>query len=267
MPQLTGTYIMEDPREAARLERKVDAEAWARGYLKPHIFDGAEVLSVGCGPANILRAAVNLYPRVSGTGLDLSPARVQRATERNYRVPRMQFVQGDVQQMQFPSGSFDLVYSRMLLQYVPNREKAVSQMVRVAKPGGTVLMHDLDGQLMWHFPEDPLMQQTIDRVLSSLAKSGFDPLVGRKLFWHARNAGLENIKVKVEVYHLIAGEVDQETLEQWKMKLEIAKPRMAEALGSEYEAGEEIRRFLGYLRRPDTLTYCNAFTVTGQKPR
>ena len=179
----------------------------------------------------------------------------------------MQFVQGDVQQMQFPSGSFDLVYSRMLLQYVPNREKAISQMVRVAKPGGTVLMHDLDGQLMWHFPEDPLMQQTIERVLSSLAKSGFDPLVGRKLFWHARNAGLENIKVKVEVYHLIAGEVDQETLEQWKMKLEIAKPRMAEALGSEYEAGEEIRRFLGYLRRPDTLTYCNAFTVTGQKPR
>ena len=50
MPQSTATYIMEDPREAARLERKVDAEVWARGYLKPHIFDGAEVLSVGCGP-------------------------------------------------------------------------------------------------------------------------------------------------------------------------------------------------------------------------
>jgi ubiquinone/menaquinone biosynthesis C-methylase UbiE len=268
MPQLTmATYIMEDPREAGRLERKVNPEAWAKNYVKPHIFDGASVLSVGCGPANILRAVVGLYPRVSGIGLDLSPARVQRAAERNYRVPRLNFFCGDVQQMQFESGSFDLAYSRMLLQYVPNREKAVSEMVRVVKPGGVVLMHDLDGQLMWHYPEDALMQQTIQRVLSSLAKSGFDPLVGRKLFWLARNAGLENIQVKVEVYHLIAGEVDSQTFEQWKLKLEIAKPRMAEALGSAYEADEEIRRFLSYLRRPDTLTYCNAFTVTGEKPR
>jgi ubiquinone/menaquinone biosynthesis C-methylase UbiE len=168
--------------------------------------------------------------------------------------------------MQFASGGFDLVYSRMLLQYVPNKEKAVSEMVRVCKPGGVVLMHDLDGQLIWHYPEDPLMQQTVERVLESLAETGFDPLVGRKLFWLARNAGLENIKVRAEPYHLIAGEIDATTHEQWKLKLGIAKPRMASALGSEYEADEEIRRFLGYLRRPDTLTYSNSFTVTGEKP-
>jgi ubiquinone/menaquinone biosynthesis C-methylase UbiE len=258
---------MEDPREATRLERKVDAEAWAEKYLNPHIAEGAEVLSVGCGPGNILRSVVSSHSFVSGTGLDISPSRVQRATERSYRVPRLRFFCGDVQQMQFTSGSFDLVYSRMLLQYIPDKEKAVSEMVRVCKPGGVVLMHDLDGQLIWHYPEDALMQQTVARVLGVLSKTGFDPLVGRKLFWLARNAGLENIQVQVEPYHLIAGEIDAPTYEQWKLKLEIAKPRMAEALGSPYEADEEIRRFLGYLRRPDTLTYCNAFTVTGEKPR
>jgi hypothetical protein len=42
---------------------------------------------------------------------------------------------------------------------------------------------------------------------------------------------------------------------------------MATALGSGYEADEEIRRFLNYLRRQDTLTYSNVFTVTGEKPR
>ena len=44
--------------------------------------------------------------------------------------------------------------------------------------------------------------------------------------------------------------------------MEIARPTLTEALGSEYEADEEIRRFLNYLRRPDTLTYSNVFTVT-----
>ncbi|MGH6621609.1 MAG: hypothetical protein ACREF6_18840, partial [Alphaproteobacteria bacterium] len=152
-------------------------------------------------------------------------------------------------------------------QYVPDKERAVAEMVRVCKPGGTVLMQDLDGQLVWHYPEDALMQQTVTRVLNSLEQSGFDPFVGRKLFWLARNAGLDDVRVQVECYHLIAGAIDPTLSKQWELKLEIAKPRMQEVLGSDYEAGEEVRRFLGYLRRPDTLTYSNVFTVAGEKPR
>jgi hypothetical protein len=36
-------------------------------------------------------------------------------------------------------------------------------------------------------------------------------------------------------------------------------------LGSESDAREQSRRFLEYLRRPDTLTYSTVFTVTGEK--
>jgi hypothetical protein len=41
---------------------------------------------------------------------------------------------------------------------------------------------------------------------------------------------------------------------------------MVRALGSEKEADEQIRRFMDYLSRPDTLTYSNVFTITGKKP-
>ena len=262
-----ANYIMEDPREASRLERKVNPDAWIRRYLQPHLFPGAEVLSVGCGPGNILRSVSASHRNVTATGIDLSPVRVRQASEANYRNPRVRFFCGDVRQMQFASGSIDVVYARMLLQYVPDKETAVAEMVRVCKPGGVVLLQDLDGQLVWHYPEEALMQETIDGVMKSLAESGFDPFVGRKLFWLARNAGLENIKVQVESYHLIAGEIDPATFEQWELKMEIARPSLAKALGSEYEADEEIRRFLNYLKRPDTLTYSNVFTVTGEKPR
>lgn len=263
----SAAYIMEDPREGSRLEQKVDPKTWVETYLRPHLFPGAQVLDVGCGPGTILGAVTSTSRTTRGTGVDLGPIRIRQARERNADNGRVQFVHGDVQELQFGSATFDVVYSRMLMQYVADKEKAVAEMVRVCKAGGTVLLQDLDGQLVWHYPEDALMQQTVTRVLNSLRASGFDPFVGRKLFWLARNAGLDNIRVQSEVYHLIAGAVDASILRQWELKLAIAKPRMQEALGSGYEADEEIRRFLGFLRRPDTLTYSNVFTVAGEKPR
>ncbi|PYT67495.1 MAG: hypothetical protein DMG39_23780, partial [Acidobacteria bacterium] len=179
--------------------------------------------------------------------------------------PRLNFVRGDAQAMPFPSDSFDLVYSRMLLQYLREKEKAVAEMARVCRPGGIVLLQDLDGQLLWHYPEDARVQGAVEKVLASLAPTGFDPFVGRKVFWLAQKAGLKKLDVQVECYHLIAGAVEQRILRQWELKLDIAKSQMAKALGSKEEAEEQIQRFLEYLCRPDTLTYSVQFTVTGEK--
>ena len=55
----TADYIMEDPREALRLELKVDAHAWVKQYMAHRVRSGAEVLSVGCGPGVILRLCAN----------------------------------------------------------------------------------------------------------------------------------------------------------------------------------------------------------------
>ncbi len=259
-------YIMEDPREALRLERKVDPVAWVQKYLAHRVCPGAEVLSVGCGPGVILRSVVNLDSSIRATGIDISRERLQQARERNRDNSHVQFVRGDAQAMEFQSNSFDLVYCRMLLQYLKEKEKAVSEMARVCKPGGTVLLQDLDGQLLWHYPEDPSVQRTLEKVVAALATTGFDPFVGRKLFSMARNAGLTNIDVQAECYHLIVGEADPHILKQWELKLEIAGPQMSRVLGSESEARKQSQAFLDFLRRPDTLTYSTVFTVTGEKP-
>jgi ubiquinone/menaquinone biosynthesis C-methylase UbiE len=259
-------YIMEDPREAMRLERKVDAQAWVKAYLAHRVHEGAEVLSVGCGPGVILREVVASAKSVKATGLDISAERVEEARQRHRGVETMNFLRGDAHAMEFPSNRFDLVYSRMLLEYLKDKQQAVSEMVRVCRPGGTVLLQDLDGQLLWHYPEDPVLQSTTGKVLKALATTGFDPFVGRKLFSFAQNAGLKEINVQVECYHLIAGEIAPEILQQWELKLEIATPQLEKILGGQAEAREHTRKFLEYLRRPDTLTYSTVFTVTGKKP-
>jgi ubiquinone/menaquinone biosynthesis C-methylase UbiE len=260
------TYIMEDPREAMRLELKVDAEAWVRKYLAHHLRPRAEVLSVGCGPGMILRQLCFLDRSIRATGIDISAGRVQEAIDKNSSDAHLKFVQGDAHAMPFAADSFDLVYARMLFEYLAEKERAAAEMVRVCRPGGTVMFQDLDGQLLWNYPEDPAVQSVVEKVVAGLAKTGFDAFVGRKLFSLAHKAGLKNIKVQVECYHLIAGEISPEILKQWQLKVDIAHPQVARLLGSESAAREHGRRFIDYLHRPDTLTYSNVFTVTGEKP-
>jgi hypothetical protein len=77
---------------------------------------------------------------------------------------------------------------------------------------------------------------------------------------------LTAIDVSVDSYYLCAGRIDAASLKLWELKLEIALPAIANALGGVAAAKEQKQRFLAYLQREDTLTYSVLFTVTGVIP-
>lgn len=260
----TARYLMEDAREAARLARKVDAAAWVAQYLDPLLPDAGAVLEVGCGPGALVAAVAAASSMLYVTGVDLNAARFRgeiRSLPHNASL-----LEANACALPCESQAFDFVYSRFLLEYLKDRARAVREMVRVCRPGGRVLLQDLDGQLLWHYPEDAELAAQMARVLAFMATTGFDPLVGRKLFGLARDAGLCDVQVQAQPYHLIAGAADEFTLELWELKLDIALPLAAQALGS-MEAARALKiRFLDYLRRDDSLTYSVVFTVVGTKP-
>jgi alcohol dehydrogenase class IV len=101
------------------------------------------------------------------------------------------------------------------------------------------------------------------RVLESLRATGFNPYVGRALYHHAYMAGLSNLKVQVEGYHVIAGNISAELRTQWALKIAIARPAIVAALSDRSEAF--IDRLLSYLDRPDTFTFSQQITVVGQR--
>src|SRR5258706_5505076 len=127
-------------------------------------------------------------------------------------------------------------------------------MVGVCRAAGSVLLQDLDGQLLWNYPEDPVVQCAVEKVVAGLASTGFDPFVGRKLFSLAHKAGLKNIEVQVECYHLIAREIDFRILKQLELKLEIAVPWIARIVVDARASGELAKIIRQYLRRPVTIT-------------
>jgi SAM-dependent methyltransferase len=259
-------YIMDDPREGQRLLDKVDAASWISKYLEPHLQDARTILSVGCGPGVFLRELAEIHPNAEIVGVDLSAERIHEGESRLRGMANARVQIGNAQALPFESDSFDFVFCRFLMEYLPDKQHALQEIVRICRGGGKILLQDLDGQLLWHFPEDPELQQTIERVISRLASTGFDPFVGRKLFNLCFEAGLGEINVQVDPYHLYAGRIDNEQFDLWQIKLEIARPQLKKILGSDEAAVKYTEQFLAYLRRPDTLTYSCLFTVLGTKP-
>lgn len=258
------SHFMDDPREASPLSRNVEPEQWVAKYLSRLLPWDGNVLEVGCGPGVIACAAARERPRSTVTGVDLSPARFARSAA---DLPRnLMLREADAAELPFANGVFDVVYSRFLLEYLADKQAAVDEMVRVCGPGGRVLLQDLDGQLLWHFPEDAELQEGLHRVLGALGKWGFDPFVGRKLFSFCKLAGLQDIRVSAESHHLYAGPIDDYNLQLWQAKFDIVLPVAAGLLGGEAAALALRERFLDYLRRDDSLTYSVLFTVEGTKP-
>ena len=99
-----------------------------------------EVLEVAIGTGRNLA----VYPAgVSLTGIDLSPAMLERARERAGELGmEVDLREGDAQDLPFPGGSFDTVVCTLSLCNVPDDRRAVAEMKRVLRPGGRLLLLD-----------------------------------------------------------------------------------------------------------------------------
>ncbi|MBS1708012.1 MAG: methyltransferase domain-containing protein [Armatimonadetes bacterium] len=98
---------------------------------------GDRVLDVGCGTgvATLSAAARGAIAK----GLDLSPALLERARD-NAELAGLaiEFTEGDVENLPYRDAEFDVVTSQFGHMFAPRPERAVSEMLRVLRPGGTL---------------------------------------------------------------------------------------------------------------------------------
>ena len=263
-----GAYLMEDPREAVRLERKTEERLTRRLLLLSGLERGQKAIDVGAGTGAVARTMAQLVgPRGRVVALDRSEDRLRHGRALAGRFgQRLSFVRGDLHRLPFPSGAFDFAWCRFVFEYLDRPERALRELTRIVRPGGKVVVGDLDGNGVFHDPIAPAFARDL-RKLQAALRGAFDPYAGRKLFRWFRRAGLRDIKVHVEPYHLYPGQAPAAELRNWRLKLEILERVAAPALGGTVSYRRFVKRFLGFLARKDTLTYSVLFLVEGRRPR
>jgi len=98
---------------------------------------GEKVLDVGCGTGVIALTAAQRGAKVRG--IDLTPALLERAKANAALAEvEIEFREGDVEALPYKDGEFDVVLSQFGHMFAPRPEVAISEMLRVLRPGGRI---------------------------------------------------------------------------------------------------------------------------------
>ena len=105
---------------------------------------GSRWLDAGCGTGELTRAILEVADPVAVVGAD--PSASYAAFARRYTPDRRaSFGVGDAQALPFETASFDSSVSGLVLNFVPDVARAVSEFARVTRRGGTI------GSYVWDY--------------------------------------------------------------------------------------------------------------------
>ena len=112
---------------------------------------GARVLDAGCGQGKTLAELARYRPDLELFGIDAAPAGEAQG---------FTLMSGDVTDLPFPDGHFHLVYTRHVIEHVPDNLGMVKELARVLRPGGRLYLEtpDVRNGMSWaplNFWDDP----------------------------------------------------------------------------------------------------------------
>ena len=111
--------------------------------------EGRRILDLGCGDGLLAWTLADRGARAVGVDVDRAMLDVASARSMRSHRQRPRFVQGRIEQLPFPDGSFDIVVIVTVLCLVADRADAVREAARVLGPGGRLVIGDLGRWSAW----------------------------------------------------------------------------------------------------------------------
>lgn len=174
------------------------AETWDQEFCTPHLMTflekfvpcfglkaGDRVLDVGTGTGVIIPFLIRIIkPSGSITAIDYSKKMVQISRGKYSHLPNVTIKHRDVEEIDFPSESFDAVTCFGLFPHLENKKKALLQMNRVLLPGGKLIIaHAISSnEIKLHHrsrKRSPVSQDKLPQkseMIRLLKKTGFEKI-------------------------------------------------------------------------------------------
>lgn len=196
LPRLEALYRTSDILRRRRLVRDaLDARP------------GQRILDVGCGPGFYDSELVEDVG-TSGVvvGVDRSLQMLDAARRRNHAHANVSFVEGEATALPVEDKSFDAALCVQVLEYVPDTIGALREMYRALRPGGRVVVWDVDwSTLSIHSSDASRSARVLEAWDRHLAHPALPPTLAAQL----RSAGFQD--VEAEGHAFTASELGPET--------------------------------------------------------
>ncbi len=206
--------------------------------------EGQSWLELGCGVGDVARLLAGRGARVTAVDADARAVDAARAGLSGFgsavevHVARAQDL-ADV-------ARFDAAYARCLLSHLAAREEVLARMVRAVRPGGIVVLEDVDFSGAFCHPGCPAFDRYCALYRAVVAARGGDPLLGRALPSMLARAGLADVEAVAVQPAFVAGEgkaMPHLTLEHLRESIastSLASEREIDALVAELRAFEAL---------------------------
>jgi SAM-dependent methyltransferase len=154
---------------------------------------GERILDIGCGPGFYVRELLDeVGPSGSIVGVDSSPDMLGLARNRCEGHGNVEFREGNATALPVDDGDFDAALCVQVMEYVPDPPAALAEFHRALRPGGRVLVWDVDWATAWWHTADP---DRMRRVLAAWDDHLVHPSLPRRLGAHLRDAGFVDVVV------------------------------------------------------------------------
>jgi SAM-dependent methyltransferase len=253
----SGRYLLGDsPAEIRHLVEQADVYAYEANELFEMIGLAANTaaIDVGCGVMGVLHL---IAERVGSDGRVVGLDREARMVEYGRKLAEqgglaVEFIEADATATGLPDGAFDLVHARTLLLNVQNPEQILTEMVRIARPGGVVAVQEPDASAWNCDPPHPVFDIVRGAILSAYRRTGKDFSIGRRIARMLRDAGLVDVHVRATARVTHAGEYYQTFLLTVAGLVREVIVKAGELTADEFESYSAALR--AHLEAPGTIT-------------
>lgn len=221
---------------ATAMERVHAGKAHRAAYLAER---ARSVADLGCGTGDMIAlfAADARWSRIVGVdhNFDLLDRAAARCSD-----PRVEALRADAAALPFSEGEFDAVLIERTLQHVEDPARVVAEAVRIAAPGGIVLVVEPDWSTLGVVgADDPVVTDAVCDAVATLIRH---PFIGRGLRGLLNRAGLVDVHVDAEFHETpdlgvarflalldegldaarVTGSVSEDALDAWRQSLAAA---------------------------------------------
>lgn len=251
----TKRYVIQggvEGRERLRLLTEVMGPSTRVLLAEVGVPAGSACLDVGCGGGDVtfeLARVAGPAGRAVGVDLDETVLDIARREANQHGLSNIVFEAQDVTTWE-PGELFDRVYARFLLTHLADPGALVSALRRHTRPGGLAIVEDIDFRGHFAEPECPALLRYVEWYTNSVQRRGADPNIGPRLPGLLREAGFDDVQMKLFQPVALLGGIKLLTC----VTLErIAEAVLQDDLATEEELRQTIEELYAFARDPHTV--------------